>query len=97
MTEALAVGYHGYTAEMLSSGVEYVGVVSTFKIRAANDTLVGYVKVTDGTTVRATATLADGTRVTNEWLDLFNSDAGDRDINSGLDRAANAIADAVTE
>lgn len=94
MTDTIAVGYYGYTAEKFDTANEYVGYVTTFEIRTEHGTHVGWVKVTEGTTVTVAAKLVDGTTVTNNWLDLFNDDAGDRDMTTGLDRAANAIFEA---
>lgn len=95
-TGSIPVGSHGYTATLTGTANEYNGYVDYYRIDDADGNRVGKVRIVEATSDRvyAYAATEDGRSVTTEWLDLFNNDHGDRDMNTALDRAANAIAEA---
>lgn len=95
-TGSIKVGDHGFTATLTGTANEYSGTVSYYRVDDADGHPVGKIRLVDATSDRVYAFAADptGKAVTSDWLDLFNDDSGDRDEMTGLDRAANALADA---
>lgn len=91
-TGNINVGNVGYTATLTGTTAPYHGFESHYDIATADGTKVGTVRLVETETIRAYAATLDGDEVTTDWLDLFNEDSGDRDENTALDRAADAIA-----
>jgi hypothetical protein len=82
----------GLTAKLVGTGYDYVGYSAQYRIELDGEQ-VGHVVICEASgRITATATtFPEMKNVTSEWLDMFNSDEGDRDEQSALDRAAIAI------